>query len=227
MSLLSESLLCDSLGKLRAFEELSNSLTHAQVSLLSDSLGKLRAFEELSNSLTHAQVSLLSDSVGKLRASEERLEEGREDLLDQLRGLERRRTELETHLAVAQRQEAEMRLTLDKVTLNSLTITLFTHSYIIVTHIVLVLFHYTWVKLKVCHLHRCLFVYAFFTSFTSTHFTPLLFTVWCSSDSTRLCTRFRLTTTLGWGSRQGLCPDQTTLGWGSPQGLCNDQMPLG
>ncbi|XP_047738339.1 centrosome-associated protein CEP250-like [Hyalella azteca] len=61
------------------------------------------------------QVSLLSDSVGKLRASEERLEEGREDLMEQVRRLERTRTELETQLAVAQRQEAEMRHTLNKV----------------------------------------------------------------------------------------------------------------
>ncbi|KAF2365634.1 hypothetical protein FHG87_003615 [Trinorchestia longiramus] len=61
------------------------------------------------------QVALLSDSVGKLRASEERLEEGREDLLDQVRRLERTRTELETQLAISQRQEAEMRHTIDKM----------------------------------------------------------------------------------------------------------------
>ena len=58
---------------------------------------------------------MLSDSVGKLRASEERLEEGRDGLLEQIRDLERHRTELETQLAVSQRQEAEMRHTLDKV----------------------------------------------------------------------------------------------------------------
>ncbi|XP_069959044.1 rootletin isoform X2 [Cherax quadricarinatus] len=61
------------------------------------------------------QVTVLSESLGKVRAAEERLDQEKDELRDQIRAMERQRTELEAKLAHSLRQETDLREALEKV----------------------------------------------------------------------------------------------------------------
>ncbi|XP_066951894.1 rootletin-like isoform X2 [Macrobrachium rosenbergii] len=61
------------------------------------------------------QVTILSESLGKVRAAEEKLDQEKDELRDQIRAMERHRTELEAKLAHSLRQETDLREALEKV----------------------------------------------------------------------------------------------------------------